>query len=834
MKLFKIAHRNLWRNKRRSIITLSAISIGLAALVFVWGFVDGMNEQTIENSTTYLTGHIKIHKKGFHDDKALHLATKHDASLQNKIANTEHVTAVTPRIEDKAMIIGNDEARGTKVIGIDPELEPKVTTIFKSVTQGRYLQADDENTLLIGDKLAERTGLNVGDEAVLISQARDGSMAADRFEVVGIYDSGIDMIDGSNVFIPIRSAQEFYSLWGQVTAWVLRIDERYQASVVKINIENMLGEGYEVLDWKQLMPEMVEMIRFHEIISYVVLFIVAVVVTVGVANTILMAVMERTREFGIMLALGTSQLQVIQIVLMETVVLGVIGLVIGNLIGILITLYFTTVGIDLTQFTLAMETMPGLSGSIFPLLRLDHLMIVSVVVFVISVLPAFYPAWRVSRMQPVEAMRGNIRSRHSKGTMSIPTSSYSRAIFWRITFRSIRRNLRRSVLTAGATAFGLAAFLFLYAFTDGFFEQMIDNSIDFSVAHAQVEPKGYDDELSPKLFITNSTSVIQDLKQSPSVVGVSPRIQVEAMVSSPRQTEPMVLSGVDTMLEQDVSRLHTVIIDGRYLEQNKGPEILLGRKLVEELDIRLGEKVVVTTQLADGSLGSGAYRLIGIYQTDNEIFDRMFGYVGLQQAQSLLAMGDRVSSIAIRLKDRESASLVASELNDHYKDMQLQVRSWDTIMPVLIQMVDVTRLMFFIVLIIVFFVVAMGITNTLFMSVLERTREFGVMLAVGTEPRLIIRMVLYESIILGFSGIIVGIVIGATSVWYFKDSGVDLSGFTGVMGSMPGLTDVIFPVLIIENLWLPTLILFITSIVAGLFPARRAAIMEPVKALRHV
>ncbi|MBD3610502.1 MAG: ABC transporter permease [Gammaproteobacteria bacterium] len=518
MKLFKIAHRNLWRNKRRSIITLSAISIGLAALIFVWGFVDGMNEQTIENSTTYLTGHIKVHKKGFHDEKALHLAAPYDSALQARIAEADNVVSVTPRIEDKAMISGNAEARGTQVIGIDPEIEPRVTTIFKAITQGRYLRAGDENSLIIGDKLAERTGLNVGDEAVLVSQARDGSMAADRFEVVGIFDSGIDMLDGSNIFIPIKAAQEFYSLWGQVTAWVLRIDERHQAGAVKQNIENILGEGYEVLDWKQLMPEMVEMIRFHEVISYVVLFIVAVVVTVGVANTILMAVMERTREFGIMLALGTSQLQVIQIVLMEAVVLGVIGLVIGNLIGIAITQYYATAGIDLTQFTLAMETMPGLSGSIFPLLRFDHLVIVSVVVFAISVLPAFYPAWRVSRLQPVEAMRGSVRHRgDTKGTSTVTTTSSSSAIFWRIAFRSIRRNLRRSVLTAGATAFGLAAFLFLYAFTDGFFEQMIDNSIDFSVAHVQVEPEGYDNELSPKYFISDSDRVIPELKQNPLI-----------------------------------------------------------------------------------------------------------------------------------------------------------------------------------------------------------------------------------------------------------------------------------------------------------------------------
>ncbi len=579
---------------------------------------------------------------------------------------------------------------------------------------------------------------------------------------------------------------------------------------------------------------MVQMVRFHEVMAYIIIFIVIVVVAVGVANTILMGVMERTREFGVMLALGTSQTQIIQVVLLESVLLGLIGLLLGMFFGLGITVYYGTTGIDLTQYTLAMETMPGLSGNVYPLIRWDHVSLVSLVTFTISILPALYPAWQVSRLQPVEAIRGSVKTTHKVVKQSLNKKSLNRFPFWRIAFRSLWRNPKRSALTAGATAFGLGAFLFLYAFTDGFFEQMINNSIDFSTSHVQIEPRGYRGELSPALFISQPAAMLAQAQQHPAVIAAAPRIQVEAMISTPTQTEPLILTGVDTVLEPQVTRLDRVMVEGRYLQAGNDMEIVLGRKLADELDVRLGEKIVVTTQLADSSLGSAAYRLVGIYQTDNEIFDRTLGFIGLSQAQALLAMQDRVSTITIRLAERDLSQQTAAELSHGLTTTNYLAKPWQEIMPVLVQMIDVSRLMFFVVLVIVFAVVAIGVMNTLFMSVLERTREFGVMLAVGTEPRLIVRMVVYEAVMLGLIGIVVGVFIGMLLVAWSGTRGINLSGFAGATGSIPGLTDVIYPVLIFNNLWFPTLLLFITGIAAAFYPAVRAARLEPVAAIRHV
>lgn len=841
MKLLLLANRNLWRNKRRSLITLIAISFGLASLIFIWSFIDGMNEQIVDNSTSYLSSHIKIHRRGYHGDKVLYLSMPEDRKLQKSIGNNPDIVAITPRVEGKAMLSGDQESRGVIVLGVDSESEPDVTTLSKSISLGRYLQKNDSNSIVIGDLLAEKTGLSVGDAAVLVSQARDGSVAADKFRIVGIYNSGIDMIDSTHIFIPLKSAQEFYSLWGQITAWAIRLNDRSHVPQVTTQLKELLGRDYEVLGWKKLLPDMVQVVRFHEIVSYVIIFIVIVVVTVGVANTILMVIMERTREFGIMLALGTSQNQVIQLVLLESFLLGLIGVFIGNLLGIAVTSYFGINGVDFSEYSLAMETMPGLSAVVKPFINTEHVFFVSAITFLVSIIPALIPAWKVSRLQPIEAINGNIQANRAlqlvHGFIAKKInheSSGSHFLFWRVALRSIWRNPRRSLLTISATAFGLAAFIYLYAFTDGFFEQMVENSIKYSTAHVQLAPLGFQNEFSARYTISEDDKVLKKTTHISSIQAAAPRIQVEAMISSANKTEPIILNGIQPGVEQKVTKIQDVIVNGRYLQNVKYPEIMLGVKLVDKLGIQPGEKVVITSQTAAGTLATGAYRLSGVYRTGNELFDGSLAFITLLQAQQLLDMQGKISTLAIRLKDRTDSKAVAHKLNKMITANTNQARPWEDVLPVLVQMIDVSKLSFFIVLVIVFIVVAVGVMNTLLMSVLERTREFGMMLAVGTEPLYIVRMVIYESIILGLIGVILGTIIGVSLTYYYHSSGMNLSGFSGAMNAIPGMTDIVYPVLIFDHLWPATLILFATGVVAALYPAGRAASLEPVEALHHV
>lgn len=835
MKLLHLAGRNLGRNLRRSLITLGAITIGLAALIFIWGFIDGINDQMIENSTRYLSGHLKVHRQGFHEAKELALALPDDATTRTRMAGIPGVEAVTPRVEGKALLSGAEKSRGVFVAGVDPGLEPKVTTIDRAIIAGRYLKPGDDQAIVLGDKTAKSLGLLLGDEAVLITQASDGSTGAGRYRVVGIFDTGIDVLDGAHVFLPLDAARDLFSLWGQVTAWVIRLNERGGAARVAGQLRTSLGPGHEVLDWRRLLPSMVQMVRFHETVTYIVLIIMFVVVGMGIANTILMAVLERTREFGILMALGTSRGQVFGLVVTESLLLGMGGLVAGNALGLAITGFLGRSGLDLGQYAQAMETMPGLSGVVYPIIRFDHVALVSVAVLAVSILPALFPAWRAARVAPVQAIRGNAGK---TADLAWPrpvgkSGAGSHAVFWKIALRGIFRNPRRSLLTAGTTAFGLAAFLFLYAFADGFFEQMIRNSTGFLTADLQVERKGFRSELAPGLAIDQPGDTLRLAGAQPEVMAASPRVEVHAMASSPVGTEPLLLLGVDPVTERQVTRMQDALVEGEYLAPGQRRGIMVGRKLARKLGLRLGEKMVVTAQQADGSLGSAAYRVAGIFVTGNDLFDETLGFVTLPAAQALMAMDDTVSAVALRLKHRDDLAAVAGKLRSALAATPYEIKTWEELMPAVVQMIDLTKMNFNVVIVVVFAVVAMGILNTLLMSVLERTREFGVMMALGTEPGQIRRLVMYESILLGALGVLAGSGIGAALVAYFGTSGMDLGGLAGATGTIPGVTETIYPLLRAENVWLPTLALFLIGLAAAFYPAARAARLSPVVAIRH-
>jgi len=726
MKLLRLAWRNVLRNVRRTLITVAAVSVGLASLVFLWGLIDGMNEQMIENSTSYLSGHLKVHGKGYHDDKKLYRALGDDPAIRARLLKDSNIKALSARVEGKALLNGGNKSRGVMVVGIDPENEVKVTTIYKTIIEGRYLRPDDKDGILIGDKMAQMLGVKPGGETVLITQAVDGSIGAGRYRIVGIFDTGIDVFDSNYTFLTLEAARDLYSMWGRATAWAMRLDQRQKSDQVAESLSRTLGPEYEVLGWRKLLPSVVQAVLFHEAMTYIILGIMFVVVAVGIANTILMAVLERTREFGVMMALGTSRLQIVGLVILESILLGIAGIIVGNIVGLGINFYLASTGLNFEQFTDALESMPGLSSIVYPVIRWDHVAELSSIVFFISVVPALYPAWRAASVEPVEAIRGiGTRKTRQRAPRERKTQRRTRAVFWAIASRGIARNPRRALLTAGATAFGLAAFIVMYALIEGWYEQLVDNSTRYYSAHVQIEQQGFRLDMEPGLSIDGYEQILQKVKQDPRVLQATPRVQTRAMASSPTASEPLLILGIDAQREQQVTQLQKVIIKGAYLTANERNGIVLGQRVAKKLGIRIGEKIVVTVQQVNGDLGSAAYRVAGIFETGNEFFDGLLGLIPLSAGQELLGLGNNVSTIAISLNDRRDSLKFASDLNSRADNNKLEALPWETLMPVVVQMIEFSDVFFYIILAIVLFVIAMGIMNTLLMSVLERTRGIG-------------------------------------------------------------------------------------------------------------
>ncbi|MHB1250484.1 MAG: ABC transporter permease, partial [Polaromonas sp.] len=455
------------------------------------------------------------------------------------------------------------------------------------------------------------------------------------------------------------------------------------------------------------------------------------------------------------------------------------------------------------------------------------------VVFATACVTALYPAAKAARLEPVAAIRGLTGSRRGRGQGS-SAIHWHWPVFVAIAGRNVLRNRRRSAITVGGTAFGIAAFVFLFGYFDGFGEELIENSTRYLTGHAQLERTGFRKDYAPDLAFDGAQALLLRLRAAPEVQAAAPRIQAQALASSATRSEGIMLIGVEPQAEREVTFIHRTIVEGKPLAAGSDHDILIGRELARRLGVRLGEKVIVMAQAANGELGTSALRVGGIFSTESASFDGAMAFVTLSAAQSMLGLGDRVSTINLRLRDRATLARSLVSLTQRLATPGLSLEPWQALLPQVDQMIGLTRVISNIVLAIAFVVVAIAIVNTVFMAVAERTREFGVMMALGTPAAAIRRMVVYETLVLMLLAFFIGYGIGALLVSYFGRQGIDLSGFFQGYSAIPGLTGIVHPKLVLSSLGPPGLLLFAASVLVSLYPASRATRLDPVQAIHHV
>jgi len=829
--LLALAWRNVLRNRRRSAITAASIAIGLAAMTFLWGFVDGMNRQMVENTTRFFAGDMQIHLQGYHDDPSLDLIMAEAAPVLRTVRAQPAVAAASVRLEGNALASSGDKSRGVRLVGVIPNKEASVTVLSGAVVQGEPL-AGAAGAVLIGENLADALGVRPGDDLVFVGQAYDGSVSSGRFPVRGVFRTKIDQLDGFVAVMPLDAVREFYAAPGGATAIALRLRDRENLGAARGSLGASLGERYEVLGWPSLLPMVAVSVRFHEVVGYVVLLVFFVVVAAAVANPVLMAVLERTREFGILLALGMSQGRVLSLVLLESILLGFAGLLAGNAVGLAATTYFGQFGIDLGAFEAGMRTMPGLSDVVYPVVRADRSVMLSAFIFAIACLMALYPAAKAARLDPVQAIRGVVRAGKSWGRGAAESARWP--VFLLIAARNLLRNPRRSMIVIGGTASGILGFVFMLGFFDGFFEQSIENSTRYLTGHIQLERAGFRRDLAPELAIEAPGALLEQLRRAAGVAAAAPRVQAQALASTAAKSEGITLIGIDPPSERSVTFIDRTIVQGEALAAGAEREVMIGRKLAEKLRLRLGEKLVVMAQAADGQLGTAAYRVSGIFATESTSFDGAFAFVTLPAAQSLLGLGSRVSTVNIRLQDRSRLGATVEALRAGVQVPGLVFVPWQELLPQLNEMVEFSRIFADILLVLLLLVVATALMNTVFMAVAERTREFGVMMALGTSPAAIWRMVVYETLVLLVLASAVGYGLGIALVGYLGSAGMDLSSYFRDFPTIPGITGIIFPKFFAATAVPPGIVLLIAGVLVSLFPAHRAARLDPVSAIRHV
>lgn len=399
--ILSLAWRNLWRNKRRTLVILFAMVLGVWAMIVTAAFMRGMSIQVLNDTIENLTGHLQIHAPKYLDDPVIdHTISLDDHALLQTLKNPD-IQNWTSRIRVPAVIASERESTGLVLVGIDPEPEAAMSFIKNAMSEGRYLESLDDNGVLIGKKLAERLETELGKRIVIMAQNKHNEIADRGFRIVGIFDTQLEANETGYVFMARNTAANLLSIDNNVSEIAVLTTDLEMVDQVVDQIRTNLPE-LDTKAWHELSPFtrlIVEMYSDFHLIWHLIVFLA---MGFGIINTLLMAVFERTREFGLFQALGLKPGFILGQVWCEALLLLLIGLLVGNFVSWL-TVLSTGEGIDVSAFAQGME-MAQLSNIIPFIIIQKDLILANSVVLILGMLTGLYPAWRASRLVPADAI----------------------------------------------------------------------------------------------------------------------------------------------------------------------------------------------------------------------------------------------------------------------------------------------------------------------------------------------------------------------------------------------------------------------------------------------
>jgi ABC-type lipoprotein release transport system permease subunit len=405
-KLLIMAWRNVWRNRRRTVIAVIAIALGLTMMLFFDGLMGGAKQAIYGNTVKLQGGNVQVHAPGYREKaKRLPLLPLADdeAAVQAALAQAQ-VVAASRRIETSGMVSSREGTMPVVITGIEPEQEAPASLVAENIAQGRYLEAGDEDVLLIGQALAEQLEVTVGDRITLVGRATHEQMRRRTMTIVGIYDMGIAEAEKRMVYVSLLEAQTLFDLRDQATEVALFLERVGQESPVVEALQAALP-GYEVDAWDTLDPSTKQSMETEDEIMGVFGLIILLIAGVGILNLMLMAVFERTREIGLLAAMGLKRREIVVLFLLEGVLIGLLGALAGSALGGLISAYYGKVGLEWAATASEYSDLAALlGGRIYFTIGMDTLFNRALTVAIIATLASLYPAWQASQREPAEAL----------------------------------------------------------------------------------------------------------------------------------------------------------------------------------------------------------------------------------------------------------------------------------------------------------------------------------------------------------------------------------------------------------------------------------------------
>jgi putative ABC transport system permease protein len=404
MWLFKLAWKNIWRNKNRTAISISAIFFAVILAVVTSSLQDGVFDNLIKNMVSYYSGYIQVHKNGYWDERILDNSFEQSIELEEKILQQQNIVGIAPRLESFALASSEDLTKGCMVVGVSPADENVITKLQEKVVEGEYLNEDDMGVLL-AQGLAERLKLNLRDTLVLIGQGYHGATAAGKYFIKGLLKFGSPELNDQSLFLSLSAAQELYSAQNMLTSYVLALENPAAMDNTAENVRVISGSDYETMTWEEMMPEIIQHIQTDKGSMFIIQGILYMLVAFGIFGTLLMMMVERKYEMGMLVAIGMKKAKLMQLMIMESVLTVLTGSALGIGVSIPIVYYLYVNPIRFKGEFAEVYSQFGFEP-IFPTSTdAENFVVQGIIVLSLSLLLSLYPIIKIARLRPVAAMK---------------------------------------------------------------------------------------------------------------------------------------------------------------------------------------------------------------------------------------------------------------------------------------------------------------------------------------------------------------------------------------------------------------------------------------------
>ena len=402
--IFSIAWRNVWRNKIRSLVIMVAVALGLTGGIFATAFMTGMVDQRITKAISTEIAYIQIHHPDFRQSNDIQKIIDDADNALSDIRQIEHVSGASGRTIIYSMASSAETATGVKIVGIDTAAEKSVSNVYTKIKEGSYFAESRRNPIVIGQKLSEKLKIKMGSKIILTVQDLENNITAGAFRVVGIFETFNDIFDEGNVYVLNKDIKRLTDIPDQAAHEIaISVDNDENTLFVQDKIKGLYDQ-YEILNWKEISPEMSYLTETMGVYMYIFIIIILLALLFGIINTMLMVVLERIKELGMLMAIGMNKLRVFLMIMTETIFLALTGGVFGIILGWLIAKYFEHNALDLSIWSVGYRSL-GYDPFVYLKVEYQYLFIVAILVFFTGIVAALYPAYKALQNDPADALR---------------------------------------------------------------------------------------------------------------------------------------------------------------------------------------------------------------------------------------------------------------------------------------------------------------------------------------------------------------------------------------------------------------------------------------------